>query len=65
VRSWGHQYIYTRHVLAAQLDNLGFKNQVWPRVGESDDPEFRDLENAGRMPEGFLALETMTVECSK
>jgi predicted SAM-dependent methyltransferase len=65
VRAWGHQYIYTHYVLAAQLDNLGFKNQVWRRVGESDDLEFRNLENVGRMPEGFLQLETMTVEAEK
>ena len=65
VRAWGHQHIYTRYVLSAELDNLGFKNQNWLKIGESDDPEFVGLENSIRMPEGFLQLETMTVEAEK
>jgi predicted SAM-dependent methyltransferase len=65
VRAWGHQYIYTRFTLDRVLVDAGFKLTCWPKVGESDDPEFRELENVGRMPEGFLQLETMTVEAEK
>jgi len=66
VRAWGHQFIYSRDLLALTLANVGFHElRLGLSVGESDDAEFRDLENAGRMPEGFLQLETMTVEAEK
>ena len=32
------------------------------KPGQSDDPELCNLENDGRMPAGFLQLETMTLE---
>jgi len=65
VRAWGHQYIHTPCTLDRLLRGAGFTVNCWPHIGESDDPEFRELENVGRMPEGFLQLETMTVEADK
>ena len=65
VRAWGHQFIYSREMLARVVTDAGFREgRFWP-IAESDDPEFRGLENAARMPEGYLQLETMTIEAEK
>ena len=65
VRAWGHRYIYSREILGDALKLVGFRYLYWPKIAESEDIEFVGLENATRMPEGFLQLETMTVEGEK
>ena len=65
VRAWGHQFIWSRDMLASEMHRIGFRQFCWPRIAESAVPEFVGLENAARMPEGFLQLETMTVEAEK
>ncbi len=66
VRAWGHQFIYTKQMLMDVLAELGFRDIRYDLlIGESDVPEFRNLENPTRMPPGFLQLETMTIEASK
>ena len=62
VRCWGHQFIYTPSALIELMHEAGFSDCRQRRIRESDDPELRDLENSGRMPPGFLQLETMTIE---
>ncbi len=47
------------------MTDAGFRAVALPKIGESDDPAFVGLENASRMPEGFLQLETMTIEAEK
>lgn len=65
VRAWGHQYIYSTRTLDRAVQDAGFSPVRWCSVGESNDPELAGLENVGRMPEGFLQLETMTIEADK
>lgn len=65
VRAWGHQYIWSKDVLEETMEFVGFRSFVWPPISESSDEAFAGLENASRMPEGFLQLETMTVEAEK
>lgn len=65
VRAWGHTYIHSRNSLGDLMDSLGFENLGLCYVSVSQDPEFRNIENVGRMPEGFLQIETMTVEGEK
>ena len=65
VRAWGHSYIYSRDSLLQSLYKAGFRGHVWANVGESDDTAFVGLENVGRMPPGFLQLETMTIEAER
>ena len=65
VRAWGHQYIYSRDRLCWALSHAGFRRPVGRKIGESEDPTFTGLENAERMPEGFLQLETMTIEAER
>ena len=65
VRAWGHHHVYSRESLGFALRDAGFTNQRIFEIAVSDDPAFIGLENSSRMPEGFLQLETMTVEAEK
>ena len=65
VRAWGHRYIYSRDALMESMHAAAFRKPYTCSIGESDDPAFVGLENAGRMPESFLQLETMTIEAEK
>ncbi len=65
VRAWGHQFIYDRVALSGALLDAGFIKITSYGLQQSDDSEFRNLENESRMPPGFLALETMTLEGEK
>jgi predicted SAM-dependent methyltransferase len=61
-KGFGHQFIYSRELLRWALIDAGFANITEHLIQQSDDPELRNLENDGRMPAGFLQLETMTLE---
>jgi predicted SAM-dependent methyltransferase len=65
VRAWGHQFIYDEKVLSESLKRAGFSGVVRCALSESSEAVFRNLENEQRMPEGFLRLETMTLEGTK
>jgi predicted SAM-dependent methyltransferase len=65
VRAWGHQFIWSEKLLKTIMFNVGFDNIDHCFIGDSRDPEFVGLENASRMPDGFLQLETMTIEAEK
>lgn len=62
VRDWGHQFIYSRTVLAKSMDSVGFKQLVSCKIMESQDEHLRNLEIPQRMPPHFLQLESMTIE---
>lgn len=65
VRDWGHLFIYDEKTLRLSLDQAGFKNVVRRELNESEDESLRNLENEKRMPQGFLALESITLEGTK
>jgi predicted SAM-dependent methyltransferase len=65
VRDWGHQFIYDEKTLCAALHGAGFNNLVKCDIRESASEAFCNLENERRMPEGFLKLETLTIEGAK
>lgn len=65
VREWGHQFIYDEATLAESMRAAGFVDVKPFKVLESDDPELQGLENIERMEEGFLQLETMTLQGTK
>jgi predicted SAM-dependent methyltransferase len=65
VREWGHLFIYDEPTLAASMRAAGFTDIKTFNILESDDPELEGLENAARMEDGFLQLETMTLEGTK
>ena len=45
---WGHQFLYSREVLSAVLDAVGFRNIVECEYGESARPVLRSLERHER-----------------
>lgn len=61
-RDWGHQLIHDESSLRRALEDVGFEDVVRVPLGESGDPVLRGLENEERMPEGFLALESLVLE---
>ncbi|HEX8409843.1 MAG TPA: methyltransferase domain-containing protein [Thermoanaerobaculia bacterium] len=65
VRAWGHAFIYTPEELARMLTAAGFTAISFHRLNESDDPALRNIEHPERMADGFLQLESMTLECTK
>jgi predicted SAM-dependent methyltransferase len=65
VRAWGHQFIYDRATLSAALAEAGFRGVRSQPLGRSRDPLFRGLENQGRMPAGFLQLESLALEAER
>jgi predicted SAM-dependent methyltransferase len=65
VRAWGHTFIYDEPSLTASMRAAGFVDIKPFKILESDTPELRGLENVGRMEDGFLQLETMTLEGTK
>jgi predicted SAM-dependent methyltransferase len=44
VRAWGHQFLYDPESLRAALTTAGFKDIREVHLGQSDDPELRNIE---------------------
>lgn len=65
VRDWGHLFIYDRTVLRNAMDGVGFENIVDCELNESVHEKLRAIEHAERAPDGFVRLETMTLEGRK
>jgi predicted SAM-dependent methyltransferase len=61
-QGFGHRFIYSVFLLREALLKAGFASITQHLIQQSGDPELRNLENDGRMPPGFLQLETMTLE---
>jgi predicted SAM-dependent methyltransferase len=65
VRYWGHQFIYDEFALTYALRKAGFRAIKRQRLGESDEPELRNLEFTERSPEGMLEFESIALEATK
>lgn len=65
VRDWGHLFIHDESSLRLLLESAGFQGFARSEIGRSIHPDLNGLENEGRMPEGFLRLETIVVEVSR
>lgn len=65
VRNWGHLFIYDEKTLRYALNESGFVDVVRLNINESNDLNLTNLENEKRMPEGFLQLESMTLEARR
>ena len=65
MRNWGHLFIYDTKTLRHALAAAGFVDISAHSVNHSAVPDFMQLEHDGRMPPGFLQLETMTMEARK
>lgn len=62
VRDWGHQFIYDEQTLGSAMASEGFMPVTTEQIGQSSEPQLSGLENIERMPEGFLILESLTLE---
>lgn len=65
VRAWDHLFIHTEETLVALMERVGFVNIVKHDLNKSSVAELENLENEGRLPEGFLRLQTITIEGTK
>jgi predicted SAM-dependent methyltransferase len=65
VRDWGHLLIYDEKTLRSSLGKAGFTDIVRCELNESEDDQLKNLEHEGRMPKGFLRLESFTLEATK
>jgi predicted SAM-dependent methyltransferase len=65
VRKWGHLFIYDQASMTDSLRAAGFVDITPKALNQSDDPALTNMEHDGRMPDGFLGLESMIFEATK
>lgn len=65
LRAWGHRVIYDEPMLRSALERAGFASVTECGLNESSEAALRGLANEKRLPEGFLRLETLTLEGTK
>lgn len=64
MRDWGHQFIYDGPTLRYAFLRAGFEEITQCQIGESSADALKGLEHETRLPDGFLQLETLTMEGS-
>lgn len=64
-RQWGHQFIYDEQTLENAMCTAGFNSIKRKRLGASDYPELKNLENVQRYPPGLLDFESLALEARK
>ena len=62
VRAWGHQFIYDRDSLVSLLCDAGFENVHVTAFNRSKVKALDGLAKVDRMPDGFVEMESLTVE---
>jgi len=65
MRSWNHSFIFDRPTLALALRLANFEQIKDCEIEASDHEHLQNLENEGRLPPGFLRLESMILEATK
>ena len=65
VRQWDHKFIYDRETLELSLRLSGFEPVVSCELNKSEHPLLCGLANVGKIPPGFLDLESMVLEGTK
>jgi len=64
-QNWGHRFIYDEATLGRSMIDAGFVDVISRPVGESPHLVLKNLENEGRMPSGFVRLESLVLEAMK
>lgn len=64
-KAYGIQFVYDESTLREAMKTAGFSHIVRRDLNESDDAALRNLENEGRMPDGFLRMESLILEGTK
>ena len=65
LRAWGHTFIYDRETLEMAMRLCGFEPIVACELNQSGHPLLCGLANVGKIPAGFLDLESMVLEGTK
>ncbi len=66
VRNWGHQFIWSKAELMAELGSIGFASIRAAEIGQSTDPVLQGLERHQLTVDGQVnQLETMVLEVLK
>lgn len=65
VRDWGHTFIYDEKTLRFSMESVGFRDIKKYALNVSDDESLNNLENDKRMPNGFVAFESLILEGTK
>lgn len=65
MRAWGHQFIYDQRSLNRLVGEAGFVEIANCGLVESRHAPLRGIAKVDRMPEGFLAAESIVVEARK
>ena len=65
MRDWGHLFIYDEKTLTDLFESMGFHSVKSYKLMESNDENLQGLENISRQPDGFLQLESFTLEATK
>ena len=60
--AWGLRFVYDEPSLREAMEAAGFSHVARCGLNRSDAPALRGLANEGRMPEGLLQLESLTLE---
>ena len=61
----GLGFVYDEPTLREAMQTAGFSGITRRDLNESDDAALRNLENEGRMPDGFLRMESFILEGTK
>ncbi len=66
MHSWGHQFVYSAHLIEHLLNATGFHNITRCQVGESSHSDLQNLEHHGtQIPQWANRLETVIFEAEK
>ena len=64
-QNFGHRFIYDEATLRRSMMDAGFVDVITRPLGESPHFDLKNLENEGRIPPGFLRLESLVLEAMK
>ncbi len=62
---WGHQFLYSKEMLQAVLEGVGFSDITWCEYGKSDDRSLTNLEQHGTPSFGYGFPSVWIVEARK
>jgi predicted SAM-dependent methyltransferase len=65
VRAWGHQFIYDRESLTELLARAGFRDVAVRAFNRSGVPALNGIAKVDRMPDGFVEMESLSVEATR
>jgi predicted SAM-dependent methyltransferase len=65
MRAWGHQFIYDQASLNRLVAEAGFVDVTPGSLSDSRHARLQGIAKVDRMPEGFLAAESIVVEARK